>query len=105
MTSWIGFGIAAFVFVVIWIFNIVFMYRMWLNSASTFEHACAMNVGVYVLLGIFNSVLLLTALICSITGLVTASRNGQRKWPSACGLGLCLVGFYSMFVPLISYGG
>ena len=94
--SWIGFGIAVAVFVLIWFVNILVF--QWSGQPANAIGALYM---ITILLG---SILGILAMVFSIVGLILAIKNDTPKWIGTTGIVLCIASIISFFLPIFCAG-
>lgn len=94
--AWLGFGISAALFVLVWIVNILVM-----SQLSESNNSSAGFAALYMLLILIGSILGILALVFSILGLVTANKHGLKKLPGVLGITLCCLSLISVFTPFI----
>lgn len=94
--SWLGFGIAAALLLLIWIVNII--------AFKLAGEAANPVAALYMMMLLVGSVLGLLAMVFSIVGLVMAIRNNTPRWIGVTGIVLCLVSLFSFFIPIMGAG-
>lgn len=94
--SWIGFGIAIIVFLLIWSLNILVF--NWIGKDGD------LIAFFYVLVILVGGLLGIMALIFSIVGLSMAIKNNTPRWIGATGIILCVLSILSFFVPIVCAG-
>lgn len=91
--AWLGFGISLALFIMIWGVNALVLSHI---GDRDFPAAA-----LYMLVILGGGFLGLMGLIFSIIGLVQATRNFVKKWPSVCGIIFCCLSLVSVFAPII----
>lgn len=91
--SWLGFGISAFVFLLIWTINLLIL--------SNIDHAPNGTGVMYATTILIGTLFGLFAIIFSIVGLVMAIKNGTAKWMSVTGIVLWLLSIVSAVMPIV----
>lgn len=91
--SWIGFGLAITVFILIWLMNILVFNWMGENARPI--------VTLYMLLILLGGILGVLALIFSIVGLTMAIKNNTPRWIGTSGIIICVLSILSFFVPIV----
>ncbi|MCH5245711.1 MAG: biopolymer transporter ExbD [Muribaculaceae bacterium] len=94
--AWLGFGISAALFVLVWIVNMLVMTQLGESNNSSAGFAA-----LYMLLILIGSILGILALVFSIVGLVTANKHGLKKLPGILGITLCCLSLISVLTPFI----
>lgn len=95
--AWLGFGISAALFVLVWIVNILVMSQLGESNnsrANSFAY-------LYMLLILIGSILGILALVFSIVGLVSANKHGLKNLPGVLGITLCCVSLINVSIPFI----
>lgn len=91
--SWLGFGMATALFLLIWVVNIL---------VFSYARETANPIGMlYVLVILLGGILGLLAMTFSIIGLVMAIKNSSPKWMGVTGIVLCVLSLFSFFVPMV----
>ncbi len=91
--SWLGFGLATALFLLIWVVNIL---------VFSYARETANPIGMlYVLVILLGGILGLLAMTFSIIGLVMAIKNSSPKWMGVTGIVLCVLSLFSFFVPMV----
>lgn len=93
--SWLGFGMATALFLLIWFVNILVFNR----PGESHNPITAL----YMLL-ILGSILGILAMAFSIIGLVMAVKNNTSKWIGVTGIVICILSLFSFFSPIIYAG-
>ena len=91
--SWIGFGLATAVFILIWFVNII-VFQLRGEGANPIG-------GLYMLLIPIGGILGFMALIFSIVGLIMAIKNNTPRWIGTTGIIVCVLSILSFFVPIV----
>lgn len=94
--SWLGFGMAAALFLLIWFVNIL-IFNWTGESANPIAP-------LYILGILFGGILGILAMVFSIIGLVMATKNNTPKWIGVIGIVLCIASLFSFFVPIMCAG-
>lgn len=94
--SWIGFGLAITVFLIIWFVNILAFNWMGEDAKSI--------VALYMLVVFVDGILGMMALAFSIIGLSLAIKNNTPRWIGTTGIIICVLSILSFFVPVVSAG-
>ncbi|MDE6324523.1 MAG: biopolymer transporter ExbD [Paramuribaculum sp.] len=94
--SWIGFGLAITVFLLIWFVNILVF--NWMGEDAI--HITAL----YMLVILPGGILGVMALIFSIVGLTMAIKNNTPRWIGTTGIIMCVLSILSFFVPIVCAG-
>lgn len=94
--SWLGFGLAIALFLLIWFVNILMF-----NWGGVLFNPIA---PLFMLTFMLGGVLGLLALSFSIVGLVMAIKNNTPKWIGVTGIVLCIISFFSFIIPILCAG-
>ena len=94
--SWIGFGLAITVFLLIWFVNILAFNWMGEDAESI--------IALYMLVVFVDGILGMMALAFSIIGLSLAIKNNTPRWIGTTGIIICVLSILSFFVPVVSAG-
>lgn len=94
--SWIGFGLALTVFLLIWAVNILVFNWMGEDAKPI--------AALYMLVILVGGLLGVLALIFSIIGLSMAIKNNTPRWIGTTGIIICVLSILSFFVPIVYAG-
>lgn len=95
--SWVGFGVSAGLFLLIWVANLLIV----CSGGGSSNGAANGFAGLYMLAFLFGTLLGLLGMVFSIIGLVMSAKNRAPMWMSITGMVLSLLSLISFFFPVI----